>query len=176
MKAPKSLCVSVSLWPGRSAKRIGIGIVAALALAGCSKEAGPDAYGNVEATEVVVSAQSGGQLTKFAAEEGQKLDAGAVVGAVDSSELALQRDQAAAQRAAKGSSTYFKLAVDRLMELVAAESLREDAASFGWRPWARAQARLWAVSMQVAQEGSALTARGWRLISSAARQQQQQLG
>lgn len=103
MKAPKSLCVSVSLWPGKSAKRIGIGIVAALALAGCSKEAGPDAYGNVEATEVVVSAQSGGQLTKFAAEEGQKLDAGAVVGAVDSSELALQRDQAAAQRAANAS-------------------------------------------------------------------------
>lgn len=82
----------------------------------------------------------------------------------------------AAHRAAKGSSTFYKLAVDRLLELVAAESLREDAASFGWRPWARAQARLWAVSMQVAQESSALTARGWHLISSAARQQQQQLG
>lgn len=78
----------------------------------------------------------------------------------------------AAQRAARDSSAYFKLAVDRLLELVAAESLREDAASFGWRPWARAQARFWAVSMQVAQQGSALTARGWRLISSAGRQQQ----
>jgi hypothetical protein len=63
----------------------------------------------------------------------------------------------------------FKLAVDRLLELVAAESLREDAASFGWRPWARAQARLWAVSMQVAHQGAALSARGWRLIGSAAR-------
>jgi hypothetical protein len=29
--------------------------------------------------------------------------------------------------------------------------------------------------MQVAQQGSALTSRGWRLVSSAARQQQQQL-
>lgn len=78
----------------------------------------------------------------------------------------------AARRAASGSSDYYKLAVDRLLELTAAESLREDAASFGWRPWARAQARFWAVSMQVAQQGSALTARGWRLVSSAGRQQQ----
>lgn len=74
----------------------------------------------------------------------------------------------AERRAAAGSADYFRLAVDRLLELVAAESLRADAASFGWRPWARAQARLWALSMQVAQEGAALTARGWRLIGSAA--------
>jgi hypothetical protein len=78
----------------------------------------------------------------------------------------------AERRAAVGSSLYFKLAVDRLLELALAESLRADAASFGWRPWARAQARLWAVSMQVAQQSSALTARGWRLIGSAARQHQ----
>jgi hypothetical protein len=81
-------------------------------------------------------------------------------------------ERGAERRATVGSSGYYKLAVDRLLELAAAESLREDAASFGWRPWARAQARLWAVSMQVAQETSALTSRGWRLISSAARQQQ----
>jgi hypothetical protein len=78
----------------------------------------------------------------------------------------------AAHRAAPGSSDYYKLAVDRLLELVAAESLREDAASFGWRPWARAQARLWAISMQVAHQGAALTARGWRLIGSAAQHHQ----
>jgi hypothetical protein len=45
-----------------------------------------------------------------------------------------------------------------------AESLRADAASFGWRPWARAQARFWAVSMQAMHEASALSARGWRLL------------
>lgn len=78
----------------------------------------------------------------------------------------------AARRAATGSSAYYQLAVDRLMELVAAESLREDAASFGWRPWARAQARLWAVSMLAAQQGSALAALGWRLIGSTARHHQ----
>lgn len=74
----------------------------------------------------------------------------------------------AERRAATGSSAYFKLAVDRLLELTAAECLREDAASFGWRPWARAQARFWAVSMQAAQEGSALMTRGWRLVESVA--------
>jgi len=66
-------------------------------------------------------------------------------------------------RAKAGSSAYYKLAVDRLLELVAAESLREDAMSFGWRPWARAQARLWAAAMHVAHQGSALAARSWQL-------------
>ena len=86
--------------------------------------------------------------------------------------LWLDAERWAARRAPFGSSAYYKLAVDRLLELVAGESLREDAASFGWRPWARAQARFWAISMQVVQEGSALTARGWRLIGSAARPHQ----
>ena len=86
--------------------------------------------------------------------------------------LWLESERWAARQAAPGSSTYFKLAVDRLLELTAAESLREDAASFGWRPWARAQARCWAISMQVAQQGSALTARTWRLIGSAAQHHQ----
>ena len=78
----------------------------------------------------------------------------------------------AGRRAALDSSPYFKLAVDRLLELALAESLRADAASFGWRPWARAQARLWAISMQVAQQSSVLTARGWRLIGATACQHQ----
>ena len=86
--------------------------------------------------------------------------------------LWLESERWAARRAASGTSAYYKLAVDRLLELTAAESLREDAASFGWRPWTRAQARVWALSMQVAQQGSALTARGWRLIGSSARQHQ----
>lgn len=76
----------------------------------------------------------------------------------------------AARRATPDSAAYYKLAVDRLLELVAAESLREDAASFGWRPWARSQARFWAASMQAAQQASALIGRGWRLIGSSAQQ------
>ncbi len=78
----------------------------------------------------------------------------------------------AARQAPAGSSAYFKLAVDRLLALAAAESLRADAASFGWRSWARAQARFWALSMQAAHETSALSARAWRLVESVRRQHQ----
>jgi hypothetical protein len=84
----------------------------------------------------------------------------------------LEAERWATRRAEPGSSAYYKLAVDRLLELMAAETLREDAASFGWRPWARAQARFWATSMHMAQHGSLLMARGWRLIGSTARQHQ----
>jgi hypothetical protein len=86
--------------------------------------------------------------------------------------LWLDAERWAARRAVPDSSDYYRLSMDRLLELVAAESLREDAASFGWRPWARTQARFWSASMQLAQEASALSARGWRLIGSVSRQQQ----
>lgn len=79
----------------------------------------------------------------------------------------------AGRQASPGSAAYFKLAVDRLLQLAAAESLRADAASFGWRPWARAQARFWAVSMQAMHEASALSARGWSLVDSISRRSQQ---
>lgn len=96
-------------------------------------------------------------------------------GISDSRAVALWQDAErwAAHRAPAGSADYFRLAVDRLLQLVAEESLRADAASFGWRPWARAQARFWALSMQAAHETSALTARGWRLFGQLARDQRQ---
>lgn len=65
----------------------------------------------------------------------------------------------AAQRAEPGSAAYFKLAVDRLLEYVAAESLRKDAESFGLRPWIRSQNRLWATSLGLVEAGSLLTRR-----------------
>jgi len=66
--------------------------------AACSRQPQPDAYGNVEATEVVVSSEVGGQLTTFTVEEGQTLAAGDKAGTVDPTQLALQRQQAMAQR------------------------------------------------------------------------------
>ena len=71
--------------------------------AGCRGEAGPDAYGNVEATEVAVSSEVGGRLVTFTVDEGQTLAAGDVVGTVDPTALVLQRDQATAQRDAASS-------------------------------------------------------------------------
>ena len=76
---------------------------AACAAGGCARPAQPDAYGNVEATEVVVGAEAAGQLVSYAVSEGEMLAAGAVVGAIDSLPLALERDALLAQRAATAS-------------------------------------------------------------------------
>lgn len=69
----------------------------------CSRQEQPDAYGNVEATEVVVSPEVAGQLTTFTVEEGQMLTAGQSAGTVDPTPLTLQRRQMSAQREAATS-------------------------------------------------------------------------
>lgn len=73
---------------------------AALVLAACGGGPEPDAYGNFEATEVVVSAQTGGQIERFVPVEGMRLEHGAVVALIDTTELVLEQRQLAAQRAA----------------------------------------------------------------------------
>jgi len=77
--------------------------VVAFGAAGCGRHAEPDAYGNVEAVDVVVGAESSGRLTTFTVEEGATLAAQALVGTIDSTELALARDQVVAQRGANAS-------------------------------------------------------------------------
>jgi HlyD family secretion protein len=72
-------------------------------IAGCTREAKPDAYGNVEAIEVVVGAEAMGRLVSFDVTEGQQLAADAIVGSIDSTELSLERDQLVAQRGANAS-------------------------------------------------------------------------
>lgn len=74
-----------------------------LAVAACRGEEEPDAYGNVEAVEVVVGAEAAGRIQSLAAVEGAELAAGEVVGAIDTTQLALERTQLAAQRAASAS-------------------------------------------------------------------------
>jgi HlyD family secretion protein len=76
-----------------------IGLCAlSLSVIACDRQAAPDAYGNVEATEVVVSSEVGGQLTAFTVDEGQTLTAGQAAGSIDPTQLTLQRGQAVAQR------------------------------------------------------------------------------
>jgi len=72
-----------------------------IAFAGCAGN-GPssDAYGNFEATEVLISSEATGRLLSFRVEEGQGLAAGEVVGLVDTVQLALKRDQLGASRQA----------------------------------------------------------------------------
>ncbi|HEX6041000.1 HlyD family secretion protein [Longimicrobium sp.] len=75
-----------------------------LLLAGCRKDE-PDAYGNFEADEVVVSAEGSGQLLRFAARQGEPLAAGAVVALIDTTALALRTAELASQEAATVTRT-----------------------------------------------------------------------
>jgi HlyD family secretion protein len=75
----------------------------AFTLGGCRRGAQPDAYGNFEATEVVVSAETSGQLLRFTPVEGDRVSAGQLVAVIDTTQLALERQQLLAQRAATGS-------------------------------------------------------------------------
>jgi len=79
---------------------------AAIALGACAHAPAPDAYGNFEATEVVVSAQTAGQLLSFGLTEGDTIASGAVVALVDTTQLALQTAQLAAQREASASQVH----------------------------------------------------------------------
>ena len=74
-----------------------------VAATACRRGAKPDAYGNIEATEVVVGAQAGGQLESFTPAEGNVLPLGATVGVIDTTPESLQLQQVSAQRTASAS-------------------------------------------------------------------------
>jgi HlyD family secretion protein len=71
--------------------------------ASCGRGARPDAYGNIEATEVVVGAEASGQLESFTPAEGNMLPLGATVGLIDTTTQSLQLQQVSAQRTATAS-------------------------------------------------------------------------
>ena len=75
----------------------------ALLSAACGSAGDADAYGHMEAIDVVVGSQSTGQLESFAPVEGIKLPAGEIVAVVDASSLELQLQQTTAQRTASAS-------------------------------------------------------------------------
>jgi HlyD family secretion protein len=72
--------------------------LALVAAIGCGGERQPDAYGNMEATEVVVGSQAAGQLVSFTPAEGQVVSSGTVTAVVDTTALVLQLQQILAQR------------------------------------------------------------------------------
>jgi hypothetical protein len=79
-------------------------------------------------------------------------------------EVLWQAAQRHADRATAGqeSAEYWSIAMDRLHWLMAAESLREDAASFGWRRWTRLNNRLWQAPLTVLDALTLNNERGWR--------------
>jgi HlyD family secretion protein len=74
--------------------------------AGCGQEKNlADAFGNFEANEVIVSAETAGRLLSFNVDEGQDLVPGMEIGLVDTTQLSLQMDELGARRRAIGSRT-----------------------------------------------------------------------
>jgi HlyD family secretion protein len=79
------------------------GLLALVTVCGCAKQAEPDAYGNVEATEVVVGAEASGRLVTLTVAEGATVSANSVVGSIDAAQLGFERDQLVAQQNAARS-------------------------------------------------------------------------
>ena len=70
---------------------------ALLSLAACNRGDGDfDATGTFEATEILVSSAANGKIMELNVEEGDRLDAGALVGYVDSTQLYLKKMQLSA--------------------------------------------------------------------------------
>ena len=80
-------------------KRIFIYCALPLLTAACGRSGDFDATGTFEATEVVVSAEAAGRILRFDAEEGDVMEAGRQVGAIDTVQLYLQKLQLERQRA-----------------------------------------------------------------------------
>ena len=67
---------------------------ALLSLAACNRGDGDfDATGTFEATEILVSSEANGKIMELNIEEGDRLDAGALIGYVDSTQLYLKKMQ-----------------------------------------------------------------------------------
>ncbi|MFZ5564181.1 MAG: HlyD family secretion protein [Thermodesulfobacteriota bacterium] len=97
--------------------------------AGCGQSHAPGFLGSgtLEATEVVVSAQTGGTVTGLAREEGQKVAAGDLLATIDVEKLELQRAQLAAGLAEVAAN---RLAADATVAQ-AAESLANIETQYG---------------------------------------------
>ena len=67
-------------------------IIAAVMLAGCKNGADEaDAYGNFEATEVIVSAETSGRILKYDATEGGEIEKGGEIALIDTTLFHLQK-------------------------------------------------------------------------------------
>jgi HlyD family secretion protein len=67
-------------------------IIAAIVLAGCKNNTGKaDAYGNFEATEVIVSSETNGRILEFNVTEGSDIEKGSAIASVDTTLYHLQK-------------------------------------------------------------------------------------
>lgn len=86
------------------AKTLGLGAVSLLLLGACNQnENTSDAYGNFEATEIIVSSENSGKILYLDIDEGDVVDAPKQVGVIDTNQLFLQKEQLKARRRAISS-------------------------------------------------------------------------
>jgi HlyD family secretion protein len=127
-------------------------LIAALLQAACGRPAEPDAYGNVEATEVLVGAEASGRLLTYTVVEGAAVQAGAVVATIDAAQLGFERDQLAAQHTATRSR------IDEVQQQISAlESQRGSAVA--QRDAAKAQREALAAQLEIARRAHERTRR-----------------
>jgi HlyD family secretion protein len=82
-------------------KKVQIIALALLATAACKNgEQKSDAFGNFEATETIVSAESAGKILEMKVKEGSELTQGQTIALIDTTELYLKKKQTEAQLAA----------------------------------------------------------------------------
>src|SRR6186713_3331669 len=75
-----------------------IPILSLFILASCTRqEKVPDASGNFEVDETIISSEATGTIKQFDVEEGQTLEAGQLIGYIDSVQLYLKKEQLEAQ-------------------------------------------------------------------------------
>jgi len=78
-------------------KTIPVILVVSLLFSGCKeKQAGADAYGNFEVTEVIISAETGGRILEFIPREGSIVEKGMLIALIDTTMLHLQKKEAMA--------------------------------------------------------------------------------
>lgn len=76
-----------------------------------------DAYGNFESTEIVISTEAAGKLIRFDVEEGVALEAKTLVGCIDTTQLALKREQLlASQQSIRSRSANILAQIDVIKE------------------------------------------------------------
>jgi len=81
-----------------------ITIIGLLLIVSCSdRNEKADAYGNFEAKEILVAAETQGKLIQLDMEEGDQLKEGEIVGWIDTSTFAVKRQQLIAQKKAKAT-------------------------------------------------------------------------
>ncbi|HPI86902.1 MAG TPA: HlyD family efflux transporter periplasmic adaptor subunit [Bacteroidales bacterium] len=72
-------------------------ILPVLIMVSCNRNEKSDAYGNFEASEVIVSSQSNGQIKYLNIEEGMQVNVGDTVAMTDTIDLSLKREQLVSQ-------------------------------------------------------------------------------